>query len=195
LDQYVRNHNETRVKTTATTSLTTRLDVDTLRELEDEANRTGIALGNLAKQILTNYARWDKFVSKAGMIPVAKGVIAEAFDRLGEDDVVRLATSVGKNALRDIIVFMKGKVDLDSLFSWMELWLKRNSTAGFSHVIEDGLHTCIMKHNLGLKWSIYHKVVLELMLKEILGDSMLIEFNMAENILVFKFREHDRKYE
>jgi hypothetical protein len=73
--------------------------------------------------------------------------------------------------------------------------LKRNSTAGFSHVIEDGLHTCIMKHNLGLKWSIYHKVVLELMLKEILGDSMLIEFNMAENILVFKFREHDRKYE
>ena len=195
MDPYVRNHNETRVKTTATTSLTTRLDVDTVRELEDEANRTGIALGNLAKQILTNYARWDKFVSKAGMIPVAKGVIAEAFDRLGEDDVVRLATSVGKNALRDIIVFMKGKVDLDSVFSWMELWLKRNSTAGFSHVIEDGLHTCIMKHNLGLKWSIYHKVVLELMLKEILGDSMLIEFNMAENILVFKFREHDRKYE
>ena len=62
----------------------------------------------MAKQILTNYARWDKFVSKAGMIPVAKGVIAEAFDRIGED------------ALRDIIVFMKGKVDLDTLFSWLE---------------------------------------------------------------------------
>jgi hypothetical protein len=195
LDLYARNHIDKHAKTTRTTSLTTRLDGDTLRELEDEANRTGIALGNLAKQILTNYARWDKFVSKAGMIPVAKAVIAEAFDRLGEDDVVRLATSVGKSALRDIIVFMKGKVDLDSLFSWLELWLKRNSTAGFSYAIEDGLHTCIMKHNLGLKWSLYHKVVLELMLKEILGDSVNIQVNMAENILIFKFGDCNTKYE
>jgi hypothetical protein len=195
LHQYARNNNERHAKTTASTSLTTRLDVDTLRELEDEANRTGIALSNLAKQILTNYARWDRFVSKAGMIPVAKGVISEAFDKLSEDDVVRLGTSVGKNALKDIILFMKGKVDLDSLFSWLELWLKRNSTAGFSYVVENGLHTCIMKHNLGFKWSLYHKVALELMLKEILGDSHVIEVNIAENILVFKFREGETKDE
>jgi hypothetical protein len=195
LHQYAHNNNERHGKTTASTSLTTRLDHDTLRELEDEANRTGIALSNLAKQILTNYARWDKFVSKAGMIPVAKGVISEAFDKLSEDDVVRLGTSVGKNALKDIILFMKGKVDLNSLFSWLELWLKRNSTAGFSYVSENGLHTCIMKHDLGLKWSLYHKVVLELILKEILGDSHVVEVNIAENILVFKFREHDTKDE
>ena len=107
LDPYVRNQNMKRAKVIGTTSLTTRLDADTLRELEDEADRTGITLSNLAKQILTNYARWDKFVSKAGMIPVAKGVISEAFDKLSEDELVRLATSVGKNALKDIIIFMK----------------------------------------------------------------------------------------
>jgi len=90
---------------------------------------------------------------------------------------------------------MKGKVDLDTLFFWLELWLKRNSTAGFSYVIEDRLHTCIMKHNLGLKWSLYHKVVLELMLKEILGDSLNIEVNMAENILIYKFGDRDTRYE
>lgn len=144
LKSHADEHNNKYSKSTRTISLTTRLDINTMRELEDEANSTGIAISSLTKQILTNYARWDKFVSKAGMIPVAKGVISEAFDKLSEDDVVRLATSVGKNALRDIIVFMKGKVDLDSLFSWLELWLKRNSTAGFSYVIENGLHTCIM---------------------------------------------------
>jgi hypothetical protein len=48
------------------------VDGDTMRELQEEANSTGIALSSLAKQILTNYAKWDKFVSKAGMIPVAK---------------------------------------------------------------------------------------------------------------------------
>jgi hypothetical protein len=162
-----------------------------MRELQEEANSTGIALSSLAKQILTNYAKWDKFVSKAGMIPVAKGVISEAFDRLSEEQVVQLATSVGKNALSDIILFMKGKIDLDSLFSWLELWLKRNSTAGFSYIVKNDLHTCIMKHNLGSKWSLYHKTVLQLMIREILGDSSIIEINTAENILVFKFKEQN----
>jgi hypothetical protein len=192
LDSYARNNDKYR-KTTGTTSITTRLDGDTMRELQDEAKRTGIGVSNLARQILTNYARWDKFASKAGMIPVAKGVISEAFDRLNEDEVVQIATSVGKNALNDIILFMKGKIDLDSLFSWLELWLKRNSTAGFSHVVENGLHICIMKHNLGSKWSLYHKVVLQLMLKEILREFSIVEVNMAENILVFKFKEYNTK--
>jgi hypothetical protein len=69
-----------------------------MKELQDEANRTGISLSNLAKQVLTDYARWDKFVSKAGMIPVARGVISETFERLSEEEVVQLARSVGKNA-------------------------------------------------------------------------------------------------
>ncbi len=191
LNSYQKNYNGKHGNTIGSTSITTRVDGDTMRELQDEANSTGIALSSLAKQILTNYAKWDKFASKAGMIPVAKGVISEAFDRLSEEEVVQLATSVGKNALSDIILFMKGKIDLNSLFSWLELWLKRNSTAGFSYIVKNDLHTCIMKHNLGSKWSLYHKTVLQLMIREILGGSSIIEVNTAENILVFKFKEQN----
>jgi len=161
-----------------------------MRELEDEAEHTGITLSNLTKQILTNYARWDKFVSKAGMIPVAKGVISETFDKLSEDDVVRLASSVGKNALKDIILFMKGRVDLDSLFSWLELWLKRNATAGFRYKVENEVHTCIMQHNLGPKWSLYHKIVLQLILKDILGESAMTQIDIDENTVVLKFKKY-----
>jgi hypothetical protein len=194
LKSYARNHDNKYAKTIITTNITTRIDGDTLRELQDEANSSGIALSSLTKQILTNYAKWDRFASKAGVIPVAKGVISEAFDRLSEEEVVQLATSVGKNALSDIILFMKGKIDLDSLFSWLELWLKRNSTAGFSYVVKNGIHTCIMKHNLGSKWSLYHKTVLQLMLEEIIGESSIVEFKTAENILVFKFKGYNTTY-
>jgi hypothetical protein len=174
LNSYQKNYNGKHGNTIGSTSITTRVDGDTMRELQDEANSTGIALSSLAKQILTNYAKWNKFASKAGMIPVAKGVISEAFDRLSEEEVIQLATSVGKNALSDIILFMKG-----------------NSTAWFSHIVKNDLHSCIMKHNLGLKWSLYHKTVLQLMIREILGDSSIIEVNTAENILVFKFKEQN----
>ena len=176
-----------------TTSITTRIDNYTLKELQDEATQTGISLSNLTKQILTNYAKWDKFVAKAGMIPVAKAVISEVFGRLQEDEVIQLATSVGKNALSDILLFMKGKIDLGSLFSWLQLWLKRNSSAGFQYTVENGIHICVMKHDLGWKWSLYHKVVLELIINEILGKkSSSLDINIAENMLVLKFKVQDK---
>jgi hypothetical protein len=48
-----------------------------------------------------------------------------------------------------------------------------------------------MKHNLASKWSLYHKTVLQLMLREIIGESSIVEVNTAENILVFKFKGYN----
>jgi lambda repressor-like predicted transcriptional regulator len=90
------SNKEIESNTTTTTSLTFRIVSDTKKALHDEANDTGISLNTLANQILTNYVKWDKFVSKAGMIPVTKRVISEAFMKLNEDEVLELATCVGK---------------------------------------------------------------------------------------------------
>jgi antitoxin component of RelBE/YafQ-DinJ toxin-antitoxin module len=190
-DDNVRRNKKTKNNTTS--SMTFRVNSNTKEALQDAANDTGISLNTLVNQILTNYVKWDKFVSKAGMIPVAKRVISEAFMKLNEDEVKELATSVGKNALNDILLFMKGKTDLDSFLSWLELWLKKNSTAAFNYTVEnDGFHTCIMKHDLGWKWSLYHKRVLELILSEILGKfSNTLHISITENMLVFKFKDED----
>jgi hypothetical protein len=184
-----------KTESNTTTNLTFRVNSSTKKALQDEANYTGIALNTLANQILTNYVKWEKFESKAGMIPVSKRVISEAFTELNEDQIVKLATSVGKDSLNDIILFMKGNIALTSVFSWLELWLKKNSTAGFSYRIENGgFHTCIMKHDLGWKWSLYHKKVLELILSEILegkSSSGTLEVNISEKMLVLKFKDED----
>jgi hypothetical protein len=131
----------------------------------------------LVNQILKNYIDWDRLEPKAGMIPVAKPVIAEGFRHLSDDDVIKLATCVGKNTLHDIVLFMKNKVDLDSLLSWLELWLNKNS-AGFSHTVENNIHTCTMKHDLGQKWSLYHKTVLELILHDMLKNILKLSFQI-----------------
>jgi len=100
---------------------------------------------------------------KAGMIPVAKRVISELFGRLSKEEVAKLAQEVGKDIMNDLILFMKNKIDLNSFLSWLELWLKKNSSAGFSHHVEkNNTHTCMMRHDLGENWSLYHKTVLEL---------------------------------
>ena len=170
-------------------SYTFRINQGTADKLNSESEHKGISLNNLVNQILKNYMDWDRLELKAGMIPVAKPVIAELFTNISDDDVIKLARSVGKSTLHDMVLFMKNKIDLDSLLSWLELWLRKNSTAGFSHSVENNIHTCIMKHDLGQRWSLYHKTVLELILHDMLKKH--IEVIISNKILTFKFEDDD----
>jgi hypothetical protein len=70
--------------------------------------------------------------------------------------------------------------------SWIETWIKKNSTAGFACNKENGTHTCIMKHDLREKWSLYHKTILELIFKEVLNKS--IDINTSASMLRFSFK-------
>ncbi|HZC21177.1 MAG TPA: hypothetical protein VE223_06000, partial [Nitrososphaeraceae archaeon] len=88
-------------------SYTFRINQDTADKLNAESEHKGISLNNLVNQILKNYIDWDRLESKAGMIPVAKPIIAEGFRHLSDDDVIKLATCVGKDTLHDIVLFMK----------------------------------------------------------------------------------------
>ena len=166
-------------------TLSFRLNVDIVDKLRIESEQTNISLNNLTNQILQNYVDWDRLESKAGMIPVAKRLLSEAFKDLSDDEVIKLATNVGRDTLNDIILFMRNKMDLDSLLSWLKLWLKKNSTAGFSHTMENDIHTCIMKHDLGQKWSLYHKTVLELILEDMLSKH--VDITISNTTLLFKF--------
>ena len=104
-----------------------------MNKVEHEARHQQISLNSLSNQIFKNYIDWDMLSPKAGMIPVAKRVISELFGRLSKEEVAKLAQEVGKDIMNDLILFMKNKIDLNSFLSWLELWLKKNSSAGFSH--------------------------------------------------------------
>jgi hypothetical protein len=165
-------------------TLSFRLNQDIIDKLRIESEQNNISLNNLTNQILQNYVDWDRLESKAGMIPVAKPVISEAFKDLSDDEVIKLATNVGRDTLNDIILFMRSNINLDSLLSWLELWLKKNSTAGFSHTMQNDIHTCIMKHDLGQKWSLYHKTVLELILDDMLHKH--VDIIISNTTLLFQ---------
>ena len=80
---------------------------------------------------------WDRLESKAGMIPVAKQVISQAVKDFSDEEVIKLATHVGKDTLHDIIIFMRSRIDLDSLLSWLELWDSNEKTLRFGGIISN----------------------------------------------------------
>ncbi len=176
-----------RRRRTTTTTATFRIDVSILNKVRAESDNQRIALNTFVNQILIRFVEWDKFEPKVGMVPVPKHVIVELFRKKSKEEIIDLATNIGKNTVRDIALFMKGKIDLDSFLSWLETEMD-NYSIEIRHLNEGtSIHTYIIKHDLGENWSLYQKTVLELIFNEVLKKH--VDINTSDSILTFKFEQ------
>jgi hypothetical protein len=137
-------------------TMTFRIDESIMNTLRNESEQREVSLNTLVNQILKRYVEWDLYEPKVGMIPLAKPIVVEMFQKMNEDEIVDIARRIGKNAVKDIALFMKGKIDVNSFLSWFESRMKTSSVE-LNHMIENDSHTYIMKHDLGENWSFYHK--------------------------------------
>ena len=77
-----------------------RIEVKVLDKLRQEAENQGVSLNVLANKIFLQYAIWDVFEPKVGMIPVAKSIVSALFEKLDKKETIILANKIGKNGLR-----------------------------------------------------------------------------------------------
>jgi hypothetical protein len=52
------------------------------------------------------------YESKVGMISFLRPVAAELFKKMSKQEIIELATGIGKSATNDAALFMKNKMDL-----------------------------------------------------------------------------------
>ena len=71
-------------------SITFRLDMITLDELQKEADLKELSLNVLVNQVLRRYVEWDRYESKLGMMPVPKLMLATLID-----ETVQVAVDAG----------------------------------------------------------------------------------------------------
>ena len=81
---------------------------------------------------------------------------------------------------------MKNRMDIDSFLSWFETRMNSSSTET-NHSIQNGFNVYVLKHELGENWSLYHKIVLELIFNEIFEKS--IDISISNTTIRFKFRK------
>lgn len=167
-----------------TNTMTFRLDEEIIERLRTESKNREISTNTLVNQALKRFLDWDMYQTKIGLVSVNRPVFVEVFGKFTQKEIIEIATRVGKNEVRDIALFMKGKIDLDSFISWFEMRMM-NSSVQVSHSIEKDIHTYVMKHDLGKNWSIYHKTILELIFEEVLKKKMDVKYN--KNMISFQF--------
>ena len=166
--------------------MTFRIDERVIDLLKQETEKRQVSLNTLVNQILKRYIDWDMYEPKVGMIPIAKPVVSALFDKIDEKDIREMASKVGKNAVHDIALFMKSRMDLASFLSWLEMRM-RHATIELSHNVQSYSHTYVMKHDLGYNWSLYHKTLLELMFHEIFRKR--VDISITDTTLLLKFDE------
>jgi hypothetical protein len=169
-----------------TSTITFRLDDDTIKRLRSESLSKQVSTNTLVNQALRRFLDWDLHESSAGFVSLSKPVFLRIFNNLKQKDVIDIASHLGKSEIQNIALFMRGKMDLKSFLSWFELRMT-NSNVHVNHVEEDDLHRYVMKHDLGKNWSLYNKTILELIFKDVFHKK--IEINIDKKVISFEIRE------
>ena len=165
--------------------MTFRIEESTMDLLRIESENREVSLNTLVNQILRRYVEWDMYEAKVGMLPIAKPVVSALFGEISKDQVAELAKKVGKNAVHDIALFMKSRMDLPSFLSWFEMRMKSSSIEFSRNRLANGTNTYVMRHDLGYNWSLYHKTLLELIFNEVLQKRIDVKITPTTIMLSF----------
>ncbi len=167
-----------------TITMTFRIEHTIMDDLRKEAKYRSISLNMLVNQIFKNFVDWHAFDTKIGMIPMPKSIVLEIFKNLKKDEVINIATQVGKNEIYDIALFMKSRVDMNSFVEWIDTRM-RNSSMNVTHMTDGNVQIYTMKHDICLNWSLYHKTILQLIFDEIIGND--VEIDIFDTAFRLKF--------
>lgn len=167
-----------------TSTITFRLDDGTIHRLRDLSKVQEVSTNTLVNQALRKFIDWDVYLPKSGFVMLPKPVLKKIFEGLDKEFILDLATKTGREEVEDIALFMRGKMDLKSFLSWYETMLL-NSSVQTSHMIDGGVHSMVLKHDLGKKWALFQKTILEHVFKEVLHKNVEIEYDNNTLHVVF----------
>jgi hypothetical protein len=61
---------------------------------------------------------------KIGTVPLVKPILVRLFDNISEGKIIDLPTNTGKSAIKEMALFMKHKMNLESFLEWFKIWMK-----------------------------------------------------------------------
>lgn len=180
-------------KKETTRSITYRLPETLINELENESNRKKISQNVLVKQILEKYVQWDRYSAKMGLIPVPKEILQSLGDDLDGQDIDAII-NVLFPIIKNTVMFIKGGFDLERCIETLEDYM-RTSGVKSDHRVDGNLHSFIIQHDLGIKWSVFTEQLLTQIFRNFASDKDL-KFQTTDSTVILKvslgsdFNEH-----
>jgi len=159
-----------------------RINHDVAESLKEEARFDHVSLNVLANNVLHNYVKWEKDAKQAGFIPISKDLLSALLQKLDDKDIVEIVNQT-KNIIKAQIIFMEKRYELWTVLRWLET---RCKVSGFSEkkFYQNDRLTYIIQHDLGWKWSIYVKTLIEAVLEGLVKEK--IDFDVSTSMVIFR---------
>lgn len=157
------------VKKEKTRSVTYRLPVKLVEEIETEAMNNNVSHNVMAKQILEKYVQWDRFANKIGIIPVPKKILDTLGIDMSSEDINEIINVI-KPVIKDTVLFIKGGYDLRKCIETLEDYMRASGMKS-DHRVEGPIHHFIIQHELGSNWSKFTEQILQEIFHEFLPDT------------------------
>jgi len=180
-------------KKETTRSITYRLPETLINELDNESRQKKISQNVLVKQILEKYIQWDRYSAKMGMIPVPKEILQSLGDDLDGQDIDAIINILFP-IIKNTVMFIKGGFDLERCIETLEDYM-RTSGMNSDHRVDGNLHSFIIQHELGIKWSVFTEQLLTQIFRNFASDKDL-KFQTTDSTVILKvslgsdFNEH-----
>ena len=174
---------EQQQKKETTRSITYRLPEKMINELDGEAKQKKISQNVLVRQILEKYLQWGRYSEKIGMIPVPKEILETLGEELDGRDIDEIINVVFP-MIRNTVMFIKGGYDLERCIETLEDYM-RASGMNSDHRVDGQLHSFIIQHDLGMKWSVFTEQLLTQLFRNFASDKDL-KFQTTESTVILK---------
>jgi hypothetical protein len=140
-----------------TITRTLRLDDELDKNLLKLADGERVSVNLLINKALRRYVEWDAYVSKFGMLSISKRLMRVLFDHLTDEQARELGRQSGKDAGPELVNFWYKKFDLENtLKAFQDLIGKYSNDFQFDYRFDGKSHVLILKHDTGLKASLYY---------------------------------------
>jgi hypothetical protein len=177
-----------------TRTVTYRVPVKIVKELEFEAKQQRISQNVLVNQIFEKFVQWDRFGDKIGLIPVPREILKSLGKDMEPGDI-NMIVDMLKPVIKDNVMFMKGQYDLKRCIETLEDYMRATGMKS-DHRFEGSLHHFIIQHELGMTWSLFTEQLLKEIFHEFLPEKS-VKTQTTESTVITTvplgadFDEHD----
>src|ERR687896_2684893 len=153
--------------------------------LQKDADSKRITVGALVSTILSKYSQWDRYTEKFDMITFRQETLRAILEATDDEALIRKAREIGAKIPREFLMFWFKKTDLESYLRYLELLCNYGGFARYELELDSDVHMHVITllHNMGEKWSLFLKYVMEEGIMRTIGPLPRFEVNKGSLVI------------
>jgi hypothetical protein len=163
-----------------------RLPAELVAQLRKEAQEKRITASALLSQILHSHFELYSPASAVGMFLFPKATVCSMLKRLDNKTIRELSNQTTSSDLVSLAVMAHTALNTESIIDTVLVW-SRHSGFQIIDTIDEGTRTIILKHDMGMRWSLFMRESLKHYLSHFNVESADIE--MRGELLIIKIRK------